>query len=89
MYMKKITLFLLTVPLVVVGAIISVPDLIASLFHSKPSSGLSSAFIAHADDTTPVEGQGQGEAQGEGEGEGEGEGCSGEGGGGEGGGEGA
>ncbi len=78
--MKRSKLMLLAFPFLVVGALVSVPALIASLVGVKKSSPLfSGASVAYADDT--VEGQGQGEGQGEaeGEGEGEGEGCSGEG----------
>lgn len=77
--MKKITLFLLTVPLIIIGAVVSIPDVLVHLFKGTSLNKSTSSSVAFADVPYVGEGTGgQGEAGGEGAG---GEGCCGEGGG--------
>ncbi|MFZ2594135.1 MAG: hypothetical protein WAX38_05170 [Minisyncoccia bacterium] len=89
--MKKITLFLLTAPLIIIGAVVSLPEVIIHIFRGVSLGDSTSSSVAFADVPYVGEGTGgQGEAGGEGAGEGAGgEGCCGEGGGEGGGGEGA
>lgn len=89
--MRRIQHLFLALPFVLIGALVSVPLFVASIFKAGKFSANHS--VAYAD-TPFIEGTSQGEAgcsegTGEGSGEGSGEGCCGEGGGGEGGGEGA